>query len=784
MPESAQPACRHCGLPVPPDSPGGAEFCCAGCRAAFDLVHGLGLDSYYQRRVCDPGTRPLRPDDEPEIDLSSEAAPGTEPGTWVLHAVVDGLHCAACVWLIETLLTRQATVVSARLNMTTRRLRLVWRGEAAAVSEILLPVRRVGYRLLPFDAELMKGAARQRQATLLRAMAVAGFAAANVMLLSVAVWSGVDMGPATRDLLHWISALIVLPAVAYAIRPFLAGAWGSLRAGQMGMDVPIVLAVVLACGLSLAETAASAENVYFDSAAALLFLLLIGRYLDALARGRAREGAENLLALSAQAVEVETATGTLAALPPSRVAAGAVARVAPGDRIGIDGTVIEGHSDIDTQAISGETTPRAVAPGDAVHAGTLNLSGALRIRVTAAGEATLLAGIVRLMEEAEQGRARAVALADRVARLYAPVVHALAFAAFAWWFWGRGTDLRTALTAAVSTLIVTCPCALALAVPAVQVIASGRLFKGGVLLKSATALERLETVDTVVFDKTGTLTDGQPELEPGGWSTADLAAAAALAAGSRHPLARALARAAGVARSRDGVVEVPGEGLAADAARLGRFSFSVGVSGAPPPPAHGPELWWRRDAASSPVRFSFTQRLRPDAAATVAALRRMGLAVRVLSGDRAEAVAKAASEAGIDDWRADCRPADKVAELAAMGAAGHRVLMVGDGLNDAPALAAALVSLSPASAADIAQTAADAVFQGDRLAPVAEVLRVARRAGRLVRGNFAAAILYNCVTVPLAMAGLVTPLIAAAAMSTSSLVVMLNALRLGVREER
>jgi Cu2+-exporting ATPase len=551
----------------------------------------------------------------------------------------------------------------------------------------------------------------------------------------------------------------------------------------MGMDVPIVLAVALTCGLSLAETAASAENVYFDSAAALLFLLLIGRYLDALARGRAREGAENLLALSAQAVEVERDDGSLVALPPARVVAGAVARVAPGDRIGIDGRVIEGRSDVDTQAISGETAPIAVAPGDAVHAGCLNLSGPLRIRVTAAGEATLLAEIVRLMEEAEQGRARAVALADRVARWYAPVVHALAFAAFAGWFWGRGADLHTALTVAVSTLIVTCPCALALAVPAVQVIASGRLFRGGVLLKSATALERLEAVDAVVFDKTGTLTDGLPELQPGGWSAADLAAAAALAAGSRHPLARALALAAGHPRPRADAAEVPGEGLVAGAARLGRFSFVAGISGAPPP-VQGPEMWWRRDAAASPVRFSFSQRLRPDAAETVAALRGMGLSVHILSGDRAEAVEKAAAEAGIADWRADFRPADKVAELAAMRDAGRRVLMVGDGLNDAPALAAALVSMSPAAAADIAQTAADAVFQGERLAPVAETLRVARRAGRLVRGNFAAAILYNCVTVPLAMAGMVTPLIAAAAMSTSSLMVMLNALRLNLREKR
>ncbi|MGE4527999.1 MAG: copper-translocating P-type ATPase, partial [Rhodospirillaceae bacterium] len=614
------------------------------------------------------------------------------------------------------------------------------------------------------------------------AMAVAGFAAANVMLLTVAVWSGSDMGPATRDFLHWISALIALPAIAYAVRPFLGGAWGALRHGRMNMDVPIVLAVVLAAGMSLWETATSGVHAYFDSACALLFFLLIGRYLDALARGRARAGAENLLTLSAVAVTVEREDGSLVTLPPERVAAGEIARVAPGDRIGIDGVVESGRSDVDTQAISGETTPVAVAEGSAVHAGTLNLSGPLRIRVTAAGEATLLAEIVRLMEAAEQGRAKAVALADRAARLYAPVVHTLALIAFVWWFWAMGAGWQDSLLIAISVLIVTCPCALALAVPAVQVIASGRLFAGGILVKSGTALERLEKVDTVVFDKTGTLTTGTPQLAPGEWTQADLAAAAALAAGSRHPLARALAAAAGVARPCADAREVPGEGMAAGAARLGRYAFAGGVG--EPPAAAGPELWWRAGEAAAPVRFAFTQTLRPDAADAVAALREMGIAVSVLSGDREAAVEDAARQAGISDWRAACRPADKVARLAALRAEGRHVAMVGDGLNDAPALAAAEVSLSPATAADLAQTAADVVFQGERLAPVAETIGVARRAGRLVRLNFAFAIGYNLVTVPLAMAGLVTPLIAAAAMSTSSLVVMVNAMRLAKGRNR
>lgn len=771
--------CRHCGEPTE----GGAAFCCAGCEAAYGLLNGLGLDAYYRRRTCDPAARPLRPDDLSPLDLAPAVAAGPEPGTSRLDAVVDGLHCAACVWLIESLLARDPAVASARVNMTTRRLRLVWRGGPELAGDIVAPLRAVGYRLLPFDAAVLKSAAQARQSALLRAMAVAGFASANVMLFSISIWSGGDMGPATRDLLHWISALIVLPAVAYAIRPFLAGAWGALRRGRTNMDVPIVLGVLLACGMSLWETATGGEHAYFDSAAALLFFLLIGRYLDAIARGRARASAENLLALTAVAVTVEQPDGGLATLRPDRIAPGAVARVAPGERIGVDGTVVTGRSDVDTQAITGETAPAAVGPGDRVHAGTLNLSGALRVRVAAAGEGTLLAEIVRLMDAAEQGRARAVALADRVARLYAPVVHTLSLGTFLWWWLALGAEWQRALLVAISVLIVTCPCALALAVPAVQVIASGRLFRQGILLKSATALERLERVDTVAFDKTGTLTTGVPELAPGDWTDADLAAAAALAAASRHPLARALAAAApGPAPAPIEVREVPGDGLEADGARLGRREFAA--PDAPGGEGEGPELWWRSAPGAAAVRFGFLQRLRPDAAETVAALTAMGLTVRLISGDRPRPVAAAAVATGIVDWTAAARPAAKVARLEAWKAQGARVLMVGDGLNDAPALAAAEVSLSPASAADLAQTAADAVFQGERLHPVVETLAVARRAGRLVRGNFALALGYNLVTVPLAMAGLVTPLIAAAAMSTSSLVVMANALRLMKRGRR
>jgi P-type Cu2+ transporter len=416
-----------------------------------------------------------------------------------------------------------------------------------------------------------------------------------------------------------------------------------------------------------------------------------------------------------------------------------------------------------------------------VFAGTLNLGAPLTIAVSAVGEGTLLAEIVRLMEQAEQRRARYVALADRISRLYAPTVHGLALLTFLGWTFVVGVDWQIALLHAVAVLIITCPCALGLAVPVVQVIASGRLMRQGVLLKSGTALERLVRVDTVVFDKTGTLTLGRPRLRSRPSDPEALRLAASLAGASRHPLARALAAAAPDVPVAPGVREMPGCGLSLmtehGEIRLGsRRWCGIGEDGS----ARAPELWLT-GAGHEAGCFVFEDSLRADAAEVVAALKRQGYAVRLLSGDRAAAVAEAAQALGIDDWQAACDPSEKVAWLERLAAEGRSVLMVGDGLNDAPALAAASVSLSPSSAADITQTAADVVFQGDRLAPVLETLAVARASQSLVGQNFGLAFAYNLVTVPLAVLGLVTPLIAALAMSASSLVVIANALRLNLR---
>jgi Cu2+-exporting ATPase len=479
---------------------------------------------------------------------------------------------------------------------------------------------------------------------------------------------------------------------------------------------------------------------------------------------------------SARTVEAD---GTERVVPLAQLVPGMRVSVLPGEKLPADGVVARGASDIDSSLLTGEAAPETVAVGAKVFAGTLNLTGPLLVQVDAAADDTLLADIVRLMEAAERGRSAYIKLVDRIARLYSPSVHVLALITLAAWMM-LGAEVRDAMMNAVAVLIITCPCALGLAVPVVRVAAHGLLFSRGVLVKASDALERIAQVDTVVFDKTGTLTKGEPELVDRPIDKV-LAEAAALAQASRHPLSRAVLRAAGALPlpTLSDVREVAGSGvegvIAGRVVRLGRRDWAAPQEAAPDQ-HDGAELWL---AARNGIRhrLRFRDAVRDDCAATVAALKDLGLAVRIVSGDRAPSVAAVAQALGVTDWQADCRPDDKVRAIKALAEAGARVLMVGDGLNDAPALAAGFVSASPAAAADISRTAADVIFQGERLAPVLWLVRVARAAHGRVRENIALSIVYNTLAVPLAMAGLVTPLIAAVAMSTSSILVSVNALR-------
>jgi Cu2+-exporting ATPase len=763
----ATEACAHCGQPAA----AGRRFCCPGCAGAFATIEALGLGSYYERCIAE---RPPRPERFEPFDLTRFIAVRPD-GAKELVLAIDGLRCGACVWLIESVLGREPSVQTGRVNMTSRRLKLVWRGPDSEGERLVGRIESLGYRLVPFDPVALAASRDDTDRALIRALAVSGFAAINVMLLSIGIWAGDaaglldSMGPATRDLLHLVSALIALPAIAYAGQPFFRSALAVVRHGRTNMDVPISIGVLLVSGLSLVQTLSHGRDAYFDSAVTLLFFLLIGRVLDHRARGRVRATVELLLTLRSSDVTVLASDGTAVRRPARSLKRGDHVLVGMGERIGVDGVVERGASSIDTSLVTGESLPVSVTAGTTVFAGTMNLGAPLTVRVTAVEDGTLLAECARLIEASEARRSRFVVLADRMARRYAPAVHLTALATFVGWYVWGGASLSQALLTASAVLIITCPCALALAVPAVQVIAAARLFRCGILLKSGTALERLAEVDTVVFDKTGTLTEPSLALVQDGVDPAALRDAASLAAHSRHPLARALVAASGNVPMADQVAELPGLGVSAGGMRLGSATF-IGVA---PGLNSAPELWLSRPG-KDPVRFDFAERPRHDAAETIARLRAMGLRIRLLSGDHAASVARIAAAVGIEDWRAECSPVEKVSLLCQMGG---RVLMVGDGLNDGPCLAEAHVSASPATAADISQTLADAVFQGAGLAAIADLVATARRARGLMRGNIALSLAYNLLMVPLAVAGMVTPWLAAAAMSSSSLLVIGNSFR-------
>ncbi|MTD92752.1 copper-translocating P-type ATPase [Hyphomicrobium sp. xq] len=691
------------------------------------------------------------------------------------------MACGSCMGSVERALRATPGVAAARASLAAKRVAVTFDEGVTEPQKLIAALERRGYRAAEMVGSADESAAA-RADDLLRRLGVAGFAAANVMLLSEVVWFGAvtDMDPATTSLFHWLSALFAMPATAYAAQPFFRSALAALRAGQLNMDVPISLGIVLALGMSLFQTIRGTDQVYFDAAISLTFFLLIGRYLDEKVRLRARGAAENLLGLKALAADVIGADGSVRRVQAKALAPGMRVQVTPGERIPVDGRILSGATQVDTSLITGETVPRVASVGGVVHAGTVNLAAAIVVEATATADNTLLAEIARLVAAAEQGRGHYVRLADRAARLYAPAVHALGAATLLGWLL-VGAGFEQALTYAVAVLIITCPCALALAVPAVQVAATGRLFGKGIIVKAADGLERLSEVDTVVFDKTGTLTRGEPSLaNADAIDDATLAAAASLAIASRHPYSRAVVRTAherGLAFAvASDVVEEPGRGLASGSRRLGSAAWVSGSMDY----GEAASLWFS-DGAAAPVALHFEDQLRSDAQAVVGALRQAGYCVCLVSGDREAAVRTAAVAAGIDDWAAEVRPAGKIERLLGLKAEGRRVLMIGDGLNDAPALATAHASLSPATATDVSQTASDAVFQGERLAPILDVLSVSGAAQRMAVENFAIALAYNAVSVPLAMLGYVTPLIAALAMSLSSIAVTGNALRLRVR---
>ncbi len=794
-------ACLHCGEDTKKIT---EEFCCLGCAAAYKIVNKLGFENYYQLRQINSEVRKIKPELSEVIDIS-EFVFDEKDNTHSVSLMVQGLHCAACVWLIESILKKQQSVVAARINLAKKTLFLRWQGDVRIGNELIQLIQKIGYQLLPFDEEILNTAEKKYNDSILRAMAVAGFGVGNIMLISFSLWfaKSNDMGNESRNLLHFFSALIALPVIIFSSRPFFSSAFQSIKRGYPNMDLAISIAIFLACVVSLLETFRGAVHVYFDSAVMLIFFLLIGRYLDLKARKKAFAIAAEFTLLSASFGRIEQ-NGKIRILPIKQLKKDMILIVAVGEKIAADGVVIEGESEIDTALITGETLPKKIIKGNEVFAGTINLSSPLKVQIIKSAQNSLLSEIISLSQEVENKKNHYIRLSDHLAKFYTPAVHLLAFLTFLLWCFYFKAGWEVALMNATAVLIITCPCALALAVPIIQTIAISNFIKKGILVKSGEALEKLPKIDVIVFDKTGSLTIGAPKLidvfllnENQKISLLNLPLnlplnsganeqkkiylklAASMAKKSRHPISQA------ILASYDGnleelqIEENQGLGLVAKfenkVLKLGRKNFcDIKNDGNFDENLLSCFMKFGEDE----LLFLFEDPLKEDAKNVIATLKKTGKKIILLSGDNEKTVRAVAQKLAIDEFYFEQTPISKVNFLQTLKAKNKKFVMIGDGLNDAPSLALADVSISFSKASDISQNIADVIIQGQKLMPMINLINSSAKAISLMKQNLLIALIYNLVAVPYAISGNVVPLIAAIAMSSSSLLVLFNSLRM------
>ncbi|MBM3392572.1 MAG: heavy metal translocating P-type ATPase [Betaproteobacteria bacterium] len=810
-------ACYHCGLPVPQEARfavdiGGARraMCCAGCQAVAQAIVDNGLADYYRHRDALPERprealpavlRELTLYDHPDVQQSFVRPLGEHEREASL--ILEGITCAACVWLNEQHLTRQAGVTAVEINYATRRARVRWDERRIRLSGILAAIAAIGYAAHPYDAARSEEIAKRERRAALWRLFVAGFGMMQVMMYAVPVYLAGEgeMSVDVELLMRWASLVLTLPVVLYSAAPFFRNAWRDLRLKRVGMDVPVALGIGAAFAASLWATLVGAGEVYFDSVTMFVFLLLGGRYLEMLARhksvraiervGRALPAfAERLTAYPA----LETERVVVSALAP-----GDRVLVAPGQTVPADGVVLQGESETDESLLTGESRPVAKRAGSALTGGTLNVRSPLVMEVRQVGEATRLASVVRLMERALAEKPRVVQLADRVAAGFVAVL--LVLAAITGIAWSQ-IDPSRALWVFVSVLVVSCPCALSLATPAALAVATGAFSHLGLLVARGHAIETLARADHFVFDKTGTLTWGrlllkETHAQAGLGAEEVLRLAAALEQGSEHAIGAALRGAcpegealpvpqALQAHTGQGVEGV----LAGRRHRLGRVDFAGALHGQPVPRQalalvqSGDTCVALADDSGWLGFFRLGDRLREDAGALVRSLKAAGCRVSLLSGDAEDAVRQVAAALGIEAAHGGMTPQDKHDHLVALQEAGAIVAMVGDGVNDAPVLAQAQVSVAMGGGTELARNQADIVLLGDQIGRLFDAVLLARRTQRIVRQNLGWAFAYNVSAIPLAMFGWITPWMAGIGMSASSLLVVMNALRLLPREMR
>lgn len=802
-------SCYHCGLPMP----AGVDFrvevtgqprdmCCVGCQAVAQAIVANGLEDYYSHRDAMPESpREAIPQalqelglfDLPEVQQNFVRPVGEHEREAAL--ILEGITCAACVWLNESHIGRQPGVRAVEINYATRRARVRWDERETKLSHILEAVAAIGYRAHPYDTAKLEELANKERRVAMWRLFVAGFGMMQVMMYAIPVYLAGDgtMTPDIEQLMRWASLVLTLPVMLYSAMPFFSGAWRDVKLHRVGMDVPVALGIGSAFAASCWATFVAGGEVYFDSVTMFVFFLLTGRYLEMMARQKATRGVEAISrALPAFAERyLSYPDGATERVAVALLVPGDILRVKPGETVPADGIIVEGESGVDESLLTGESRPVSKRSGETITGGSANIGSPLVMRVERVGEATRLAAIRRLMERAAAEKPSVVVMADRIAARFVAVLLLLAFATGAAWWW---VDSSRALWVFVAVLVVSCPCALSLATPAVLTVATGSLARLGVLVTRGHAIETLARATHFVFDKTGTLTEGRPVLvetiAPATMTAADaLLMAAAIERGSEHALGRALCSAAeGRLPAVERVRAFTGHGMEAIVAerqvRIGTPEFVGKLHGRVMPP----DIAAWREAGNTVVAladvdgwlawFRFADEPRAGASETAKQLRELGLRVSVLSGDAPATVAHTAKLLGIDVAVGAMTPEAKHAYIHALQQENAVVAMVGDGVNDAPVLAQAHVSVAMGGGTDLARSQADVVLLGDDLRQLAAGVALARRTLRIIRQNLAWAFGYNLLAIPLAMAGLVTPWMAGIGMSASSLLVVLNALRL------
>ncbi len=808
MTDAQDAGCFHCGLPLPEqdytaDIDGQPRhFCCFGCQSVCEAIYAAGMQGFYQRTpegiLLEPPPPP--PEDLGLYDLEEVQAEFVrETGQErEIHLLVEGIHCAACVWLIEHTLNKLPGVLSARVNLSAKRLLLRWDNQRIKLSEILAALARVGYAATPFDPEAAEGVLKKQTRDLLFRITFAGFTMMNLLWVSIALYAGADQGE-YRSLFHWVGFALATPTLFYSGWPFLKGAWTSLRTGHLGMDLPIALGATVTWAYSSWVTFGDLpdHHVYFDTVVNFIFVILIGRHLEGVSKRHAVAATQRLLDLQPR-VALVLQDGEEKTVPIRRVQVGDRVMIKPGAKIPVDGIVLEGESQVDEAMLSGESTPVGKQPGDRVSAGTVNAEGTLVIEVTGTLANTALGRIIQLVEEAQASKAPIQCTADRIVPWFVLATLSLATATFFIWV---QKDFELALMAATSVLIITCPCAFGLATPMAIAVASGQGARHGILVKNGAVLETLSHVDHFVFDKTGTLTLGKMQVT--NIFTRDtnqdelLTLAAAAENLSEHSIGQAIIQAA---RERNlsyrklkarGFISKPGLGIRA---QVGEHEILIGNTSwlAEHDIAEDAELAARaretEEGAVSAIHVAIdgrhagiigvADRLRPDALALVESLRRQGISLTLLSGDRKRVVEAVARQLGGMEVIADVLPEDKDKVISRLREQGKTVAMVGDGINDAPALIRADVGIAIGSGTDVSVESADIVLMSDELNKIYLAVALSRRTLRTIRQNIMISFAYNIIMVPLAMSAMITPLIAAISMPISSLLVIGNAARI------